>query len=60
MRIFYINPYGFGSDIIDKIEQLKKNMIDYKIDAVMMSLPNRRWIVASENRMVNQLRSINQ
>ena len=59
MRILYVNPHGFGSDNIDKVEQLKKEMNKYKIDAVMMSSSDRSQIAALENWLINQFRTIN-
>ena len=42
MRILYMNPHRFGSNNIDKVKQLKKEMNEYKTDVVMMSSPYRR------------------
>ena len=43
IRMFYINPRGFGPDKTEKMEKLKKEINDRYIEAVLFSSPDRRW-----------------
>jgi len=43
MRLFYINPRGFGPEKCEKIEMLKKKIDERNIEGILFSSPDRRW-----------------
>jgi len=42
MRIFVVNPHGFGPENEEKINKLQTKIKELKIDCYLMSLCNRR------------------
>ena len=59
VRILALNPRGFGPKNKEKINMLKKAMVEWKIDVVLMSSTDRRWTEMKLDQMKKQMRSVN-
>ena len=51
LRLFAINPNGFGPDSKEKLEMLKTAIKHYEIDVILMSSPDRRWTSSRIERL---------
>ena len=59
MRILAVNPRGFGPDKEEKVNMLKKAIVDYEIDVVLLSGTDRKWNESTMIRMKRMMKSVN-
>ena len=58
IRLLYLNPHGFGPDDIEKTKMLCKTVREMKINRILMSSPDRRWVLTRVNRIKNIFKRI--
>ena len=57
---FYINPYGFGPNTIEKFYQIERKSNEINIDGYLFSSTDRRWNTITQNKMVRQFKLLDQ
>ena len=60
MRIYSVNPNGFGVESIEKIEQMKRAIEENQIDYILISLPDSQQIPSNENQITRIFRAVYQ
>ena len=60
MRIFTVNPHGFGPEDKEKIDNLRKKANTNSIDCLLFSLIDRIQNTTNKSKIKRKLQSINQ
>ena len=60
MQVFYINPYRFRPDTIEKFYQIKRKSKEINIDGYLFSSTDQRWDTITQNKMVRQFKLLDQ
>jgi len=58
VRLLSLNPRGFGPDDDEKVAMMIQSVKKYKIDVILLSLPDRKWSMNKIEAMKNKFKRI--